>query len=178
MMASIRPALSADSRLPGATDDESLLRPGGSASGAAITCCLWRADRSRSWLTDLVVWIDRRVWYPSAAPPLPSKLRGALPRHFAAHFGVLVPARVLARRLLWGSFCLIIFAARANAMTFQYNFLGQMNICWLVVCGRHRGGRLTSASPRAPSQLASTRFSLMSTSASSNGHYKFRAVMH
>ena len=118
-MISIRPALSADSRPLGATDDESLLRPGGSASGAAITCCLWRADRSRSWLTDLVVWLDRRVWYPSAAPLLPPKLRGVFPRHFAAHFGVLVRAGLLARRLLGHSLSLMFLAVRAYAMTFQ-----------------------------------------------------------
>ena len=118
MVVSIRPALSADSHPLGATDDEPLLRPGGFASGAAITCCLWRADRSRSWLTDLVVWMDRRVWYPSAAPLLPPKLLGVLPRHSAAHFGVLVPAGLLARRLLGYSLSLMNNAACANAMTF------------------------------------------------------------
>ena len=53
MVVSIRPALSADSYPLGATDDEPLLRPGDFASVAAITLCLWWADRSRSWPIDL-----------------------------------------------------------------------------------------------------------------------------
>ena len=44
--------------------------------------------------------MDICVWHPSAAPRFPPEFCGAYPRHVAIRLGVLVPAVVLARRLL------------------------------------------------------------------------------
>ena len=53
--------------------------------------------------------MDICVWHPSAAPLLLPKLREAFPRHIATRLGVLVPAGVLARRLLGCSLSLMIY---------------------------------------------------------------------